>query len=204
MIENLFFASSNPGKAEEAAAILTPLGINIKVPKDFPGFVSPEETGRTFIENARIKARAGLLHSSVPTFGEDAGLEVTALDLEPGLYSSRYKGDIPQHEKNLDIIKRLDAEPGEERTARFHAVVVLCYDPEDPLKEIVTEGFCYGIIAEEPAGNNGFGYDPIMYIPELSKTLGQVPLEIKNRISHRRNALEALKERLLLLGNKKE
>lgn len=200
-IHTIFFASSNREKVREASAILSPLDIDLLTPEDMKGFVPPEETGSTFLENARIKAREGFRVSGKPTFAEDAGLEVAELDGEPGVFSSRYKGDIPQKEKNMDIIRRLDSLPRAERRARFHAVIVFyCGETGSPL-EIVAEGLCYGRISRSPVGTNGFGYDPIFTVPELSRTFGELPADVKNRISHRRNALEVLKQRLALLAN---
>jgi len=198
-IDEIFFASNNPGKAAEVSLILSSLGIDIKTLEDFPGFVSPEETGSTFIENARIKAWEGFIFSGIPAFAEDAGLEVEELGNEPGVFSSRYKGDIPQSEKNLDIIRRLDAEPQAHRRARFHSVIVFfCGDKESPI-EITAEGLCHGVIGREERGTNGFGYDPVFCIPELSRTFGELSPDVKNRLSHRKNALEVLKRRISVL-----
>ncbi|MFC1479135.1 RdgB/HAM1 family non-canonical purine NTP pyrophosphatase [Planctomycetota bacterium] len=203
-IEKIFFASGNEGKIREAVSILSLLSIDLLTSADVPGFNSPEETGASFIENARIKAREGFQFSGIPTFAEDAGLEVEELGNEPGIYSSRYKGNIPQAEKNLDIIQRLDAIPEAHRRARFHSVIVFLYGDNNIPLEIVAEGLCHGIIADKPRGSNGFGYDPIFYIPEQSCTFGEIPAQVKNLISHRKNALEALKERIRLLTNLKK
>ncbi|MFH1708396.1 MAG: non-canonical purine NTP pyrophosphatase [Planctomycetota bacterium] len=195
MITEVFYASANPGKAAEAAAILAAAGIRMRTIKDFPGYPSPDEDGADFVANAVIKARAGFRHAGIPSLGEDAGLEVTALNNEPGLYSARYLGAVPQAARNADIIRRLDAVPGTDRGARFHSAVALAGLPglEAPL---VAEGFCYGVIGAAPRGGHGFGYDPIFILPELGLTFGELDAARKNRISHRHNALAALTARL--------
>jgi len=196
--KEIFFATGNPHKLREAAAVLGGLGLEILGVDSFPGFASPEETGRTLLENARLKAHSGLACTGIPTFAEDAGLEVAALDGEPGVFSARYLGDVPQEEKNRDIIRRLDAVSPDRREACFHSVVVCCWREGDEIVEIVAEGFCHGKISTAPRGREGFGYDPIFLVPELGKTLAELPPEAKNRISHRANALESLKRRILL------
>lgn len=195
-IAKIFFASRNQGKISEVKAILRPLDIEVLSISDFPAYEEVDETGDAFLENALLKAEAGLRHSRLPTLAEDAGLEVYALNMEPGIYSSRYGGDISQQEKNTRIIEKVNSAKGSDRTARFHSVVVFLYGDESLPRRITAEGLCYGEIADREHGRNGFGYDPIFLIPELAKTFGELPVEIKNRISHRGNALHAFMKRL--------
>ncbi len=199
MINTVFYASRNRGKIKEVTRILSDLDIELKTVEDFPGYPEVEENGATFFENALLKGMAGFSFSGIPSLGEDAGLEVRALNNEPGVYSARYRPDLTQDEKNRDIIRRLDEIGAGDRSARFHSVFVLVYGHVNAPKLITAEGLCHGIVAEVPKGEDGFGYDPIFLVPETGKTFGELGLDIKNRISHRSNGLAVLKERLKIM-----
>ncbi len=149
------------------------------------------ENGKTFQENAYIKAKEVAKSRNAIVLADDSGLEVEALNGAPGIYSARYAGDHDTEKNNALLIKNLKGI--ENRKARF--VCALClYYPDDTY--ILVEGECFGQITEEARGSNGFGYDPYFFIPEYSKTMAELPLETKNQISHRANALKKLKELL--------
>ena len=146
-----------------------------------------EETGSSFAENALIKAREICRLTGKPALADDSGLCVDFLDGAPGVYSSRFMGeDTPYSEKNAAIIEKLAGVTGEERGAAFRCVMALVF-PDG--REFTTEGKMEGVIAEAPAGGNGFGYDPILFLPEYGKTSAQLTPEEKNAISHRGEAL---------------
>ncbi len=191
MIKKVVFATGNRNKVKEAAEILSGAGLSVISQKDAGIEVDVDETGTTFSENALIKARA--VASKCPdavVIADDSGLEVDALGKEPGIYSSRYMGEDTSYEiKNREIIKRLEGVEGEDRSARFVCAIaaVLPGGKELSVKETVE-----GVIAHEPYGEGGFGYDPIFYVPELGKTTAEMTPEEKNRISHRGKALRAM------------
>ena len=201
MINRIFFASGNSGKIQEVKALMHSLNIELLTSADISGYKSVEETGSSFLENAYIKAEAGRTYVDIPVLAEDAGLEVFELNNEPGIYSARYLGHIPQEEKNENIIQRLNAIPHARRDARFCSTMVLYLDNE---RTIVSEGFCYGKIAVQARGKNGFGYDPIFELPELMCSMAQLNKEEKNKISHRSSALRGLYRRLELWKEKTE
>ena len=150
------------------------------------------EDGTSFEENAIIKAKAIMELTGLIVLADDSGLEVDAMNKEPGIYSARFMGeDTPYEEKNRAIIDRLKDVEGEDRSARFVCVIAAAF----PNGEVITtRGTIEGVIAHEPAGSNGFGYDPIVYVPEYGMTTGQMEPEQKNAISHRGKALMAMKE----------
>ena len=154
-----------------------------------------EETGTTFQENAILKARHYCQFTGEYCLADDSGLEVDALDGEPGVYSARYAGldatDAANNEKLLTVLKEV---PPSGRTARFRSVLVLA-GPDGSL--LLVDGVCEGVILDEARGTGGFGYDPLFYMPSQGKTLAEMTIEEKNRISHRGNALKAFKHLLL-------
>lgn len=191
----MIFATSNQGKIREIREILGDIGEPVLSLKDAQIDADIVEDGKTFEENAIIKAKAIMELTGQLTFADDSGLEVDALNKEPGIYSARYLGeDTPYEIKNRDIINRLkDVTDDKDRTARFVCVIAAAF----PNGEVVTtRGTIEGIIAREPAGTNGFGYDPIVYIPEYGMTTGQMDPEMKNSISHRGKALRAMRDLL--------
>lgn len=187
-------ATSNPGKLREFRAIFDAYGLEL-IAKDEAGVLEdPEETGTTFEENALIKARACAAACGLPTVADDSGMTVDALGGAPGIYSARYAE--PGHRKER-VLRELENVPDEERGGAFYCAIA-CVIPG--VCEFTVSGECRGLIAHEPAGLGGFGYDPIFFVPEYGKTFGEIPAEIKNQISHRALALAALREKLLEMG----
>jgi len=194
----LLIATKNWGKVKEIAQMLQDLGLDleIKTLKDFPKIEAPPETGKTFFENALIKAKYYAEKTGLLVLADDSGLEVDALNGAPGVYSSRFAGpDATDEKNNQKLLELLKDVPLEKRTARFVCVMV-CYHPSG--KYLKTEGIWEGRIAFSPRGNYGFGYDPIFLLKELNyeKTAAELPIEVKNQLSHRGKALKALKEKL--------
>ena len=193
-VTNMIFATTNQGKVREIKAILGDIGEDILSLKEAGISVDIVEDGTTFEENAIIKAKAIMELTGQIVLADDSGLEVDAMNKEPGIYSARFMGeDTPYEEKNRAIIDRLKDVEGEDRSARFVCVLAAAF----PNGEVITtRGTIEGVIAHEPAGSNGFGYDPIVYVPEYGMTTGQMEPEMKNKISHRGKALELMKEKL--------
>lgn len=192
--ETLLIATSNMGKAKEINEALKGLSLKIKTLKDFHGIELPEETGKTFFENAYLKAKYWAEKTGLMCLADDSGLEVEVLNGAPGIYSSRFAGEnATDEENNRKLLELLQGIPLEKRKARFVCVIVV-YHPSG--KYITTEGTWEGLIGFEPKGSYGFGYDPLFLIPEYNyqKTAAELPLEEKNKISHRGKALAKLKE----------
>ncbi len=192
-------ASGNSGKIREIQALLTASGIEVVAQGELD-VRSPEETGATFVENALLKARHAALETGLPAIADDSGLAVDALAGAPGIHSARFAG--PGADTEANMVKLLDAlaeTPDEQRGARFHCVIVAMLSADDPAP-LITYADWPGVIARQPAGEGGFGYDPIFYDPELGATAAQLSAAVKNRVSHRGRALAklsvALKERL--------
>ena len=192
-MKEIIFASTNANKVREINEMLEKNsinGINVKSLKDKGIDIEIDENGLTFAENALIKARAIAKLTSLPTLADDSGLSVDALDGAPGIYSSRFMGkDTPYTEKNLAIIEKLNGIEGEARRGGFNCAMALVL-PDG--REYVTEGQMYGVIAKEPSGENGFGYDPIVFLPEYGKTCAELTPDEKNSISHRGEALRKM------------
>ena len=194
MEQKVVFATGNEGKMREVRLILQDLGFPVLSMKEAGASLDIEENGTTFAENAMIKARAVWEKTGGIVLADDSGLVVDYLGGEPGVYSARYLGEDTSYEiKNQAIIDRLADAKEEERTARFVSAIAAVL-PDG--SELVTEGTIEGLIAHEPAGNGGFGYDPIFYLPEYGVTSAEIPIEKKNEISHRGKALEAMKIKL--------
>ena len=190
----LLIASNNAHKIREIKEILGDLFDEILSLREAGVSADPEETGETFEENARIKAEAILQLTGCAALADDSGLEVDALGGEPGVYSARYMGEKTSYEiKNWNLIHRLAEVPEEKRTARFVCVIAAVL-PDG--RVLTTRGTMEGRIAYEPAGAGGFGYDPILMLPEYGKTSAEITMEEKNAISHRGKALRAMKELL--------
>ena len=185
-------ASNNTGKLKELRRILERMGHEVKSLRELGIDLDPEETGTTFAENARIKAMAVYQATGLPTIADDSGLCIDALDGQPGVYSARYYGeDTPYTEKNRYILSQLERLPQEKRTARFVAHITCVLSPEQILD---CEGVCEGTIGLAPAGEGGFGYDPIFYVGD--KSFAQLDGEAKDAVSHRGKALAKLYEQL--------
>ena len=193
MKHRIIFATGNEGKMKEIRMILADLGMEILSMKEAKVQLEIEENGSTFGENAEIKAQALWNITKDIVLADDSGLAVDYLNGEPGVYSARYMEGASYEVKNRTIIERLKDAKEEERTARFVCAIAAVLPDGSVLH---TEECVEGLIAHEPAGTNGFGYDPIFYLPEYGKTSAQIPLEKKNEISHRGKALEAMKLKL--------
>ena len=188
----MIFATGNMGKLKEIKDILGDIGEEIISMKEAGIDIDIEENGTTFEENAIIKAKAIMELTGQIVLADDSGLEVDALNKEPGIYSARYMGvDTSYDIKNRNIIERLEGIEGADRSARFVCAIAAAF-PDGEV--IVTRGTIEGIIAKEPAGTNGFGFDPIVYVPEYGMTTGQMEPEQKNQISHRGKALMEMKK----------
>lgn len=194
-MKRLVVATKNPGKAREMAEALAGIPYDIVSLADYPDAPDVEETGSTFAENAILKALAYAEFTGELTLADDSGLEVDALNGAPGVYSSRFAPtDAERNARLLDMIKDV---PDERRTARFRCVIAIAAPPRrGGNKEGVQtcEGTIEGIIAREPKGTNGFGYDPIFYVPALGKHMAELTPSEKNAISHRGKALAEAKE----------
>lgn len=193
-MEKIILASNNGGKIKEVKEILKDMDIELLPMKEAGADLAIEENGQTFVENALIKARTVAEHTGLPAIADDSGLVVDYLGGEPGIYSARYMGyDTSYDIKNQSIIDRLSKAEGAERSARFVCAVAVVF-PEG--KEIIATGTMEGQIAYEISGDNGFGYDPILFLPQFGKTSAQLSAEEKNKISHRGEALRKMKTAL--------
>lgn len=193
-IEKMIFATGNEGKMREVRMILGDLGAEILSLKEAGIQAEAEENGTTFEENAVIKAKEIMEKTGALVLADDSGLEVDALNGEPGIYSARYMGhETSYHIKNKNLIERLERKTGEERSARFVCAIAACF-PDG--RVLTTRGTMEGQIGYEEKGENGFGYDPIFYLPEYQCYSGELPLEEKNKLSHRGKALRLMKEQL--------
>ena len=191
-MNKLIFATSNQGKMKEIREILTDLNVEVLSLKEAGIEADIVEDGKTFEENAMIKARAIRDLTGCMVLADDSGLEVDALNKEPGIYSARYMGEDTSYDiKNKNIIDRLNGLTGNERSARFVCVIAAAF-PDG--SEETRRGTIEGQIGFEIAGENGFGYDPIFYVPEFGCTTAELSSEDKNAISHRGKALRAMKE----------
>lgn len=193
-MDKIIFATGNEGKMKEVRMILEDLGLPVLSLKDAGITADVEENGTTFEENAQIKAKAIMEMTGALVLADDSGLEVDALDKEPGIYSARYMGhDTSYHIKNQNIIDRLEGKVGEERSARFVCAIAAAF-PDG--RVLIIRGTMEGQIGYEEKGENGFGYDPIFYLPEYQCYSAELSLEEKNKLSHRGKALRLMKERL--------
>lgn len=194
MVKKIVFATGNAGKVKEVQAILADLGMEVLTMKQAGISVDVEENGSSYEENALLKARAVAVHTDAIVMADDSGLEVDYLNGEPGIYSARYMGeDTPYSIKNANLIQRLEGVPDERRAARFVCAIAAVLPGGE---ELTTRGVIEGRIGYAEAGENGFGYDPIFYVPEFGKTTAQLTPEEKNQVSHRGRALEQMKEQL--------
>ena len=193
-MKKLIFATGNEGKMKEVRMILADLDVEVLSLKEAGIEAEAEENGATFEENAKIKAAEIMKRSGEIVLADDSGLEVDALNKEPGIYSARYMGyDTSYHIKNQNLIRRLEGKTGKERSARFVCAIAAAF-PDG--RVLTTRGTMEGEIGYEERGENGFGYDPIFYLPEYGCYSGELPLEVKNSLSHRGKALRLMKEEL--------
>lgn len=194
-MKKIIFATSNEGKMKEVRMILSDLNVEVLSLKEAGINVDIVEDGKTFEENALIKAETISKYTDAIVLADDSGLEVDFINKEPGVYSARYMGeDTSYHIKNASIIERLAEAEGEERSARFVCVIAAVF-PDGSTK--TTKAAIEGLIGYEEKGENGFGYDPILYVPEFDMTTAQMSSELKNSISHRGKALEMMKKEII-------
>lgn len=194
-MRKIIFATGNEGKMKEIRMILADLPYEVCSLKDMGIDIDIEENGTTFEENASIKAKTIMEMTGEMVLADDSGLEVDYLDKAPGIYSARYLGEDTSYDiKNRHIIKQLEEAKPEERTARF-VCAIACAMPDGTI--MTTRGTIEGEIGFEPKGTNGFGYDPIFYLPEYGCMTAELSSEIKNKISHRGKALEKMKQQLV-------
>ena len=188
-------ASSNAGKVRELNQLLA--GAHIEVlPQSSFGVPEAEETGLTFVENAILKARNAARHTGLPALADDSGIEVDALNGAPGIYSARYAGPGSSDEENLlKLLAALEGVPEAQRGGRFQCVIAFLRHAEDPTP-LICQGTWEGRILTAPRGANGFGYDPVFFVPEQGASSAELPPETKNRLSHRGQALRKLLEGL--------
>lgn len=193
-MQKIIFATKNAGKIREINEMLSGGSVAIISMLEAGLDIEIEETGETFAENAMLKAEAVMLASGLPAIADDSGLEVDFLDKAPGVYSARYMGETtPYSAKNAHIISLLENAPDDKRTARFVCAMAAAL-PDG--RRFASLGVIEGEIAREPMGENGFGYDPIFFLPELGKTTAQLMPEQKNKISHRGLALADMLRKL--------
>ncbi len=186
MSSRVVLASSNPGKIREIQSILRTMDIVAQSEFNIP---DADETGTTFVENAIIKARNAAQYSRLPAIADDSGIEVDALRGAPGVYSARYAGVGASDLDNLNkLVEDMFAVPDGQRSARFRCVIVYMRHADDPCP-IIAQGVWEGVILRQSRGQNGFGYDPVFYIPDKQCTSAELPSEEKNRLSHRAQAL---------------
>ncbi len=197
---DLLLASQNPGKLGEMRHLAAGLPFRVVGPRELGILDSPEETGSTFLENARLKALHYAGRSGLLTVADDSGLSVDALGGEPGLYSSRFGGEgASDQDRNRFLLSRLGGVAEGQRGARFTSAVVVARG-DTPLFEV--EETVEGRIAQAPRGGNGFGYDPVFFYPPYGKTFGEVAAEDKDRVSHRGKAFARLRRFLMTLAEK--
>jgi len=191
MNQRIVLASNNAGKVREFNQLLEGTGFEV-LPQSGLGVEEAEETGLTFVENAILKARNAAAHTGLPAIADDSGLEVDALQGAPGIYSARYAGVGASDQANLEkLLADMRDVPEARRGARFQCLMVYLRHANDPTPRIF-QGTWEGRILHEPRGVNGFGYDPVFYVPDQDCTSAQLPPAVKNRLSHRGQALQQL------------
>ena len=194
LVKEIVLATRNPHKGAELVALLSDLGIRIRTLAEFPGAPEVEEDGHTCEANAIKKAQAIMQYTGLTTVADDTGLVVEALGGRPGVHAARYAGPNATYEDNWrKLLRELKGVPRDRRRARFITVAAIARPSS---KVEVAKGVLEGLIAEEPVGSQGFGYDPVFFVPELGKTLAQLTPDQKNRISHRARAFAKIKELL--------
>ena len=197
-MRRVVLATGNPGKLSEMREILAGHGLEVVAQSDL-GIASPVEDGDTFIANALLKARHAASVAGLPAIADDSGLEVDALGGRPGLHTARYAGiDVDEHANNDKLLSELAGIPAAQRGARYRCAIVFLRNALDP-DPIVAEAAWEGRIGFERRGTGGFGYDPIFLLPELGKTMAELTMDEKNRLSHRARAVMNAKSTLEIL-----
>lgn len=192
--KSIIIATKNRGKAKEFVALFAKKGYSIKTLESFPELEEVEETGDTFEENALLKAETISKKLNTIVLADDSGLKVDVLGGQPGVYSARYAGiEKDDAKNNAKLLSELSELPKDERSAQFHCTLALAGPGK---KSLVIEGELQGFISAIPRGENGFGYDPLFYIPQFEKTMAELTQDQKNTISHRAVALEKLEKQM--------
>lgn len=194
-MKKIVIATKNINKANEFKELFEKYNYTIETLVDHPEISEIQENGTTFEENAKLKAHAVAQQLQIPVLADDSGLQVDALFGQPGIYSARYAGDHNDAANNAKLLSELGGVPEEKRTARFVSTLVLSH-PNNEIEDVVVSGKVEGLIATLPSGDNGFGYDPLFFVPELGMTMAQVPMSEKNKISHRAKALSNLEKEI--------
>ena len=185
-MKKILLATNNQGKVQELSSLISGKIWEFTTPSEQGIDLDVEESGYTFEANAILKAKAYSQASNLITLADDSGLEVDALNGEPGVFSARYAGpDATDEERNQYLLSNLSVVPWENRKARFRCVIAIAF-PDGDL--VMCKGDCPGMIAFEPQGENGFGYDPVFWLPEFNKTMAELTIDEKNEISHRGKA----------------
>lgn len=191
-MKQIVLGTKNKGKIKEFRELFKLMGIEVLSADEVSHVPEVEEDGETFVENAIKKAETISQTLGMPALADDSGLEVDALQGQPGVLSARFAGfQATDEENNRKLIRMLEFIPPEKRTARFKCVLALAIPGQ---KTITAEGVCEGLILSEPEGNGGFGYDPYFYVPQRKQTMAQLPPSEKNKISHRGQALLKLEK----------
>jgi len=191
MIEKLVLASGNQGKLREFSQLFSDKNIQV-IPQSEFDTIEAEETGLSFVENAILKARNACKFSGLPSLADDSGLEVDALQGAPGIYSARYAGlDASDEENYLKLLEALKDVPKEKRSARFQCVLVYMRHENDPTPQVF-QGSWEGQILMEPSGAEGFGYDPVFFVPSENCSSAELSKDKKNALSHRGQAIQEL------------
>jgi XTP/dITP diphosphohydrolase len=194
-MKSIVLASGNLGKLREFAQILAQFHLEI-VPQSEFKVPSVAETGLSFVENALLKARNAAQHTGLPAMSDDSGIEIDALEGAPGIYSARFAGEnATDEDNNRLLLEKLQGLSDEQRTARYHCVIVYMHHANDPMP-LICQGTWEGQILHEPRGKQGFGYDPLFYVPTHQCASAELPPEVKNQLSHRGQALRALQAAL--------
>ncbi len=198
--KTIVLASNNPGKIDEINRMLANTSINVVAQSDF-GVEEAVEDGLTFVENALKKARNATAETGLPALADDSGLEVEALNGMPGVISSRYSDPGANDEKNIaKLLGELKSKHGEQRKCRFRCVMVFLRHSHDA-SPLIAEGNLDGLVHSHAQGCHGFGYDPIVWLPQRECTLAELPVKQKNQISHRSKALHSMVEQLKILND---
>ena len=197
MPQRVVLATGNPGKVKEFQELLAEHDVSIVPQSDF-AVPDAEETGLTFVENAILKARNAAMHTGLPAIADDSGLEVDHLNGAPGIYSARYAGPEANDRANIaKLLAELGETPAEWRGARFHCALALLRHAADPMP-LICQASWEGLITFEPYGDGGFGYDPVFLVPSEAQTAAELDPAVKNRLSHRGQALAQLAQALKL------
>ena len=190
-MQDIVLASSNPGKVREINQLLAELDLQVRPQSEF-NVIDAEETGLTFVENAILKARNAAQHTGLPAIADDSGIEVDALRGAPGIYSARFAGAGASDRENLDkLLAELEDVPEAQRSARFQCLMVYLRHASDPTP-LICQGTWEGRILTTARGDNGFGYDPVFYVPTHDCSSAELPADVKNSLSHRGQALRQL------------